>query len=106
MAVTDLSRGAARFGIRNQKVLLETSVLDDYSECDSSLGHNTAGVILTVLSQHIAVAPGGGRDETLMVALHRRDDGQQVEVELSLTRTRRQGQECLQLTLLGDREVN
>jgi hypothetical protein len=103
--VTDLTRGAVRFGIRNQKVLLDSSVLEDYSEADPNLGLNATGMVLTVLGQHVALSPGGGRDETIMVALHRRDDGRQVEVELSLSRTRRQGQECLQLTHLGDREV-
>lgn len=104
--VTDLSRGAGRYGLRHQKVLVESSVLEDYAETDPSLGLNTAGVVLTVLGQHMALSPGGGRDESILVALHRREDGQQVEVELSLSRTRRQGQECLQLTLLGDREVD
>ena len=103
--VTDVSRGAPRFNLRGPKVLIESSVLANYGEADPAMGLNATGMILTVLGQHIALAPGGGRDESLLVALHRRDDGRPVEVELSLTRSRRQGQECLQLLCLGDRVV-
>jgi hypothetical protein len=102
---TDLTLGAPCFGIRGPKVLIESSILEDYAETDPSLGMNAAGMILTVLGQQMALNPGGGRDESIVVGLNRRDDGRNVELDLSLTRSRRQGQEYLHLTRLGDREV-
>jgi hypothetical protein len=96
---------ARRSSIRGLKVLIEASVLEDYAETDLALGMNAAGVILTVVGQHVVLNPGGGRDESIVVGLDRRDDGRNVELELSLTRSRRQGQENLRLTRLGDREV-
>ena len=102
---TDLTRGAIQHGLRNQKVLLATEVLEEYSEIDPSLGFNTAGQILSVLTRHIQLSPGGGREENLAVSLHRREDNREVEVCLTLARSRRQGQECLQLFKRGDREI-
>ena len=102
---TDISRGAGQFGIRNQKVMLATEVLDDYREIDCSLGYNTAGMILSVLARHIAAAPGGGRDDSFAVCLHRQEDHHDVEVHLTVSRSRRAGQECLIVYKLADREI-
>jgi hypothetical protein len=100
---TDLTRGAIQHGLRNQKVLVATEILDDYQEIDQALGLNTAGQILTVLARHIQLTPGGGREENLSVSLHRREDNSEVELFLTLARSRRQGTECLQLFKLVDR---
>ncbi len=98
----DFSRGAAELGLRRQRVLLESAMLDDYAEPDTSLGLNTGGLILRVLAQHLAACPGGGGDDSIEICLQRRDDGQPVEVQLSVKRSRRQGQEYLVLSRLGE----
>ena len=102
---TDLTRGAIQHGLRNQKVLVATEILDDYREIDPALGLNAAGQILTVLARHIQLTPGGGRKENLSVCLRRREDDREVELFLTLVRSRRQGAQCLQLFKLGDREI-
>ncbi len=102
----DFSRGAADLDLRRQRVLLDTALLDDYAEPDRGLGLNTGGVILRVLAQHLASCPGGGGDDSIIVCLHRREDGQRVEVQLAVKRSRRQGQECLLLSRLGERPTD
>jgi hypothetical protein len=103
---TDITRGAMHLGIRNQRVLIETAVQDEYAEPDASLGFNAAGVILRVLARHLTSCPGGGGDDSIEACLHRREDGRLVEVQIGILRTRRQGKECLLLSRIGDREIN
>ena len=81
---TDLSRGASQFCIRRVAVLVETSVLDRYVEIDPVGGLNTIGVILTVLSSHLAGCPGGSAVDRITICLQRRADGRLVEVDLAL----------------------
>jgi hypothetical protein len=102
----DFSRGATELGFRRQRVLLETDLLDNYAEPDGGLGLNTGGVILRVLAQHVAACPGGGGDDSIGVCLHRREDGHRVEVQLAVKRSRRQGQECLLLSWIGERPTD
>jgi hypothetical protein len=82
------------------------AVPPDYDEIDLSLGRNVVGQILSVLSQHIASSPGGGRDDTITAGVRRRDDERDVELTLSVIRSRRQGQECLLLFKLGEHELD
>ena len=89
----------------SEPVHLQDSVLEDYTESDPTLGHNVTGIVLRVLSQHISAAPGGGADELLAVALCRREDGVEIDLLLTLSRTRRAGQSCLVLVRAGEREV-
>jgi hypothetical protein len=103
---TDITRGATHLGIRNQRVLLETAVQEDYAEPDASLGLNTTGVILRVLAQHLTSCPGGGGNDLFEVCLHRREDGRLVELQFAILRARRQGTACLVLSRIGDREIN
>jgi hypothetical protein len=103
---TDITRGARHLGIRHQRVLVVTTVQDDYAEPDVSLGFNAVGVILRVLAQHLAACPGGGGNDSIEVRLHRREDGRLVEVQIAILRSRRQGQECLLLSRLSDRPVD
>ncbi len=100
----DLTRGAVHFGIRHQRVLLASEVIEDYREIDGSLGYNAAGQILSVLARHIALAPGGGGDDTFSVLLQRREDAQAVKVQLAVVRSRRHGQACLVLHQLAEHE--
>lgn len=101
--LVDASRGARLLRI-SDPVHLDASIIEDYKESDPMLGHNVAGTILRVLGQHIMAAPGGGGDELLTVGLRRRDDDQEIELQLSLARKRRAGQSCLVLTRVGERE--
>lgn len=100
----DLSRGARLLRI-DETVNLEASVAENYAAIDETLGHNVIGIVLRVLRQHLTAAPGGGADETLTIALCRRDDGREVELQLNLSRSRRAGQPCLILVRAGEREV-
>jgi hypothetical protein len=102
----DITRGAIPLGIRNQRVLIETAVQDEYAEPDASLGLNTTGVVLRVLAQHLTSCPGGGGNDSIEVCLHRREDGVLVEVLLSLSRYRRQREEVLSLRKISDRPVD
>lgn len=80
---TDITRGAVHVGIRNQRVLIESAVQDEYAEPDLALGCNVVGVILRVLAQHLAACPGGGGNDSIEVCLHRREDGRLVEVQIA-----------------------
>lgn len=98
----EISRGARLLRI-HEPVHLDAAVPEDYAEPDRTLGHNVIGLVLHVLRQHLANAPGGGGDEQLSVALIRREDGRAVEVIFRLSRTRRAGQPCLILARAGER---
>ena len=100
----DLTRGASRLGIR-ARVLIEARILEDYGELDSTLGHNTAGLVLSVLSRHLATGSAGLANDMLTVCLVRRQDGAPVELDLSLCRTRAGGQECFTLRLADERKA-
>jgi hypothetical protein len=100
---SDLTRGAALNGIR-ATVLLETRVLAEFAELDPALGHNTAGVIFSVLLSHLAGGNGGG-DDRLTICLTRRSDGQLVEVDLMLLRRRQQGGQRFYLRIADVREI-
>lgn len=96
-STTDITRGARFCGIQNPQVSIHTEILEDYSEIDSSLGQNLVGVILSVLTCHLELNPGGTRDDQITVCVIRRDDAAQVELHLSLQRSRRQGIEHILL---------
>jgi hypothetical protein len=98
----DVSRGA-RLHRLNEQVYLDPVVLEDYHEIDPTLGRNLVGCVLSVLAQHVTANPGGGGDEHLPVAVRRRDDGGEVELLLSLSRSRRSGQLAMVLTHAGER---
>ena len=100
----DVSRGARLMRI-DDSVHIDASIADDYAEIDCSLGYNVTGIVLRVLSQHLMGAPGGGGDETLTVALRRRDDGREVELHVTLSRSRRAGKPCLTLIRAGERQM-
>jgi hypothetical protein len=101
----DISRGA-RLHRMSEQVYLDSRALDLYNEIDTCLGRNLVGCVLSVLAQHASANPGGGADEHLPVAARRRDDGGEVEMLLSLSRSRRSGQLALVLTHAGDRAVD
>ncbi len=101
----NISRGAAHHRLADQRVYLAKEVIEDYREMDPNLGYNTIGVILSVLRRHLAAMPAVERQDTFSVGLCRRQDDRGVEVVLSVSRSRRQGQECLVLNRLGDREI-
>lgn len=101
----DVSRGA-RLHRLNEQVYLDPVVLDNYSEIDPALGRNLVGCVLSVLAQHVTANPGGGADEHLPVAVRRREDGGEVELLLSLSRSRRSGQLALVLTHAGERTAD
>lgn len=103
---TDLTRGAAQFCIRRAAVSVETRILNDYAEIDPALGMNTAGVILTVLVCHIAMAPGGSAEDRITVCLQRRNDEHLVEVDLAIRRSRAAGGERLLLQFETEREFS
>ncbi len=105
MPQTDISRGAAHHRLADQRVYLSQEVIEDYREMDPNLGYNTIGVVLSVLRRHLAALPAVERPDTVSVGLCRRQDDRDVEVVLSVSRSRRQGQECLVLCRLGDREI-
>jgi len=99
----DISRGARLHQISEQ-VYLDSKALDTYNEIDRNLGRNLVGSILSVVAQHVARTPGGGRDESVAVAVRRLDSGCEVDMLLTLSRSRRGGQMALVLTLAGERE--
>jgi hypothetical protein len=94
---TDITRGATQFGIRRASVFVETQVLADYQEIDPAVGLNVIGIILTVLYCRLAMPPGAGPGEPLIVCLLRRTDGRLVEVELTLHHSRGPGGETITL---------
>ena len=100
----DLTRGANRLGIR-ARVLIEAKILEDYGEIDNALGHNTAGLVLSVLSHRLASGNAGLANDLLTVGLVRRQTGASVELDLSLRRTRAGDQECFTLRLADEREA-
>jgi hypothetical protein len=100
----DLKRGATQFGIY-ARILLPTRILADYEEVDSTLGRNTAGMVLAVISCRLAAGNIGLRNEVVTVCLRRRRDGQTVEVDLELRRARDRGQECFSLCFAGERKA-
>ena len=100
----DVSRGGRLQRIA-EAVYLDATIGDDYREADPTLGHNVIGIALRVLVQHLSAAPGGGGDELLTVALCRREDGREVELQLGLSRTRRAGQPCLILVRAGEHVI-
>ena len=102
--IVDLTRGASRLGIR-ARVLIESKILADYGEIDNALGHNTAGLVLSVLSHCLATGHAGLAEDLLTVGLVRRQDGALVELDLSLRRTRAGDQECFTLRLADEREA-
>lgn len=102
---TDLSRGAGQHGLRNQKILIASDILDDYQEIDPSLGYNAAGIILSVLKRHLAVLPAVEQSDSFAACLRRRADGRKVELSLSVSRSRWRGEECLKLHRGEDREM-
>jgi hypothetical protein len=86
-------------------VLIESKILADYGEIDNALGHNTAGLVLSVLSHCLATGHAGLAEDLLTVGLVRRQDGALVELDLSLRRTRAGDQECFTLRLADEREA-
>jgi len=94
---TDITRGAAQFGIRRASVFVETQVLADYCELDPAVGLNVIGIVLTVLYCRLAMTPSGGPADPLIVCLLRRVDGRLVEVDLTLHRSRSRGGESIML---------
>lgn len=100
---TDLSRGAAIFGIR-ARVQLESRVLEDYQELDPALGHNVVGAILSVLGCREMVGGTLG-DSRLSVCLARRESGQTVEVDLGVFRRCHGGQETYFFRFIDEREL-
>jgi hypothetical protein len=102
----DLTRGARDLGLQPHGVFLELEVLDDHGVVINSLGQNAAGTILAVLGCQLAMGPGGVPDETISVCLIRRDDGQMMDVDLSVKRIRQNGAECLFLRKTGERAIN
>ncbi len=102
--VTDISRGACLFGIC-PRVYLNLQLVDDYAELDPSLGQNVVGVVLSVLSHHLATRRAGLGDDAITVCLQRREDGQLVEVDLAVRRRRKQGRECLMVSRTTERTM-
>jgi hypothetical protein len=102
--VIDISRGAYLFGICPQ-VYLNLQLVTDYAELDPNLGQNAVGVILSVLSHHLATGRAGLGDDAITVCLQRREDGQLVEVDLAVRRRRNQGRECLIVSRAGERNM-
>jgi hypothetical protein len=102
----DLSRGATEFGISGQTVRLDADVIEGYAELDSALGRNVGGVVLSVLSRHLAAQPGGFEGDIVTACLLRREDAEPVEVDLRLTRTRYQGTSRLVLTKVEERQTS
>jgi len=102
---TDVSRGARQCDIKAH-VFIETEILDNYSELDPSLGQNTIGVVLAVLSCHLHMSRGGLGEDTITVCLLRRQDDRVVELDLGLHRRRHAAGECFELRRLAEREVD
>ena len=100
---TDLSRGAAIFGIR-ARVQLESRTLEDYQEMDPAMGHNVVGAVLSVLGCREVMGNTLG-DGRMSVCLARRDSGQTVEVDLAIYRRCRGGQETYFLRFIDEREL-
>jgi hypothetical protein len=100
----DLSRGAAEFGIR-QTVWLDATVTEDFTELDSSLGRNVAGVVLSVLARLLTVQPDGLGEDVITACLLRREDAKPVEVDLQLNRSRYRGATLLALRKIAERET-
>jgi hypothetical protein len=83
--------------------MLEQCVLDDFCELETSLGDDTAGVILALLAFETTAEATG--DSRLSVCLRRRSDGQAVEVDLMVFPRQMLGGKCLYLQLAGNRDL-
>lgn len=100
----NITRGARQFGVLCAEVFIDSELLDDYAAPDAHLGLNAAGVILSVLSSHLAVHPSGAPHEPIHVCLLRRQDGRLVQLALELYRP--WGQEpCFQLRKARERNI-
>lgn len=103
-STVDLSRGARQFGILG-RVQIPATILADYEEVDPAVGHNTAGIVLAVLSYRLAAGPIGSRDEFFTVSLRRKCDRKMVELDLALGRNWELGEECFRPYVIAEREV-
>jgi hypothetical protein len=101
---TDLSRGAFYKGLDPETVFIDSSVLDEYAEIDPSLGRNLAGAVLDSLWRRMAISPCV-QLESITIAAARREDGEIVDLDLSIERLRLRGHECLVLEKAGEREI-
>ncbi len=86
-------------------MIIDNELVDTYAELDSSLGHNVIGAILTVVASHLATGQQFLGDDVLLVDLRRRQDGEPVEVTLSVSRSRKSGRECLSLRWGGEQAL-
>ncbi len=98
----DISRGAGRIGLPFQ-VLIDAEALEIYCEPDAATGHNVIGCILTALARHLM--EDGTIQQAIEVGLRSREDGQAVDVFLSVEPLRQRGKECLCLRLAGERST-
>src|ERR1039457_1721122 len=100
---TDMSRGAASFGIRVQ-VQLESRVLEDYQEMYPAAGEGAADAVLSLLCYQILLGDTSG-DGRMTVCLSQRNSGQAVEVDLAVCRRRCDGRETYFLRFIDEREL-
>jgi hypothetical protein len=103
---TDVTRGARLHAIRSASVFVDSDVMEDYAEIDVALGQNLAGVILSVLSYHLGINPGGVHDDQITICAIRREDATLVELVLHIERTRRNGMEHIVLRKGEEMEID
>jgi hypothetical protein len=102
--LTDLSAGARQHGLR-VPVLVDTRLLEDYAPVDPTLGYNTAGALLNLLSYCAAGTRHPERHQELTAALVRRQDGQLVELDIAAVPARCSAGRCLYLHAIAEREL-
>jgi hypothetical protein len=100
----DISRGARHFGIPREAVLIDQALTDEYAEIDTALGQNLVGVVLSVLSYHLSIAPGGVLHDRISFCAVRREDSVFVDVELEVLRSRNLNGERLVLHKVAEHQ--
>jgi len=101
----DLSLGAGQFGIP-VPLIAPSRLIEEYAEVHPALGYNVAGIILSLVSNHLAGAePGANGPETMTACLVRREDGAIVEVELELIACPQPSSAGLALRITGEQAL-
>jgi hypothetical protein len=101
--LTDLTTGAAQFSIP-LPVVVEPGLLENYAPADPTVGYNTAGVLLSLLSYRLAATRPGKQRELITVCLARRQDDRLVELDVEVLPARRKDGCCLYLRAIKEQE--